>query len=120
MSELKVLISDNFAFASDAVAVAIILQHNHDERSVMHVSPEGYTTWDNVDPLVANKPTFTLPNDAARALLDGLMRHYQGASDMHTVRRDLLHERGRVDKMLEAVTALAGKAMDTADAAISA
>lgn len=57
-------------------------------------------------------PTMLLTNDLARALLDALMRHYQGASDMHTVRADLLHERGRVDKLVTAVIDLADKSLD--------
>ena len=42
-------------------------------------------------------------------LLDALLRHYQGASDMHTVRADLLHERGRVDKLTDAMIKIAAK-----------
>lgn len=118
MSELKVLVNDSFAFASDQVAIAIVLQHNQEERSVMHVAEEGYTRWDPVEPLhlggPGTTPTLTLSNDAARALLDALMRHYQGASDMHTVRADLLHERGRVDKLMTAIIDLADKGLDSA------
>lgn len=118
MSELKVLVNDNFAFASDHVAIAIVLQHNQDERSVMHFSEEGYARWDPVEPFhlggQGTTPTFTIPNGTARALLDALMRHYQGASDMHTVRSDLLHERGRVDRLITAVVDLSDKALDSA------
>ena len=51
--------------------------------------------------------TIALDDDEARALLDALLRHYQGASDMHTVRSDLLHERARVDKLTEAIIRIA-------------
>jgi hypothetical protein len=113
LSDLKVLVSDSFAFASDQIAIAVILRHNHDERSIMRIDPDGYTVWENVDPLMETKPTITLSNDAARALLDALLRHYQGASDMHTVRSDLLNERYRVDKLITAVIDLAGKSLDS-------
>lgn len=53
------------------------------------------------------EPTLRLNDEAARALLDELQRHYQGATDLQTVRGDLLHERERVDKMLETISQLA-------------
>lgn len=109
MSEIKVLVSDNFAFASDSVAIAILLVHGTDDRRIMQISPEGYHTWERVDPLAATRPTFTLPNDIGRAVLEQLLRHYQGAEDMHTVRGDLLHERGRVDRLITMYGDLADK-----------
>lgn len=57
-------------------------------------------------------PTFTLHESTARSLLDKLTQHYQGASDLHTVRGDLLHERGRVDKMLDTISQLATRPQD--------
>lgn len=79
----------------------------------MHIDRDGFTHFDPVeDTMAVQKPTLTLSNDAARALLDALTRHYQGASDMHTVRADLLHERGRVDKLMTAVIDLADKSLD--------
>lgn len=114
MSELKVLVGDGFMFASDQIQIAVILQHNQDERSVLHMTEEGYPTWDHVEPMAVTRPTFTVSNDVGRALLDALTRHYQGASDMHTVRADLLHERGRVDKLLTAVCGLADQALESA------
>lgn len=114
LTELKVLISDSFAFASDQIAIAIVLQHNHEERSIMHVDREGFNHFEAVEPATTTKPTLLLPNDVGRALLDALMRHYQGASDMHTVRADLLHERGRVDRLITAVVDIADKVTDVA------
>lgn len=102
-------------FASDRIAVAIILQHNQDERSILHFTEEGFDRWDPISGLLTSEnggPTLSLTNDVARALLDALMRHYQGASDMHTVRGDLLHERGRVDRMITAVVDLANRSID--------
>jgi len=115
LSELKVLINDSFAFASDQIAIAVVLKHSHEERMILQVNQEGsYTYWENVDPIAQTKPTITLANDVARALLDALLRHYQGSEDMHTVRADLLHERGRVDKMITALIDIADKTTDVA------
>jgi len=115
LSELKVLINDSFAFASDQIAIAVVLKHSHEERMILQVNQEGsYTYWENVDPISQTKPTITLANDVARALLDALLRHYQGSEDMHTVRADLLHERGRVDKMITALIDIADKTTDVA------
>jgi hypothetical protein len=119
VSELKVLVNDSFAFASDQVAVAIVLHHNHEERSIMRVNREGFTTWEPVEPMAGTTPTITLSNDAGRALLEALLRHYQGAEDMHTVRADLLHERERVDKLITLTSELSHKAIDLADTAVS-
>lgn len=110
MSELKVLIGDQFAFASDTIGVSIILQHSQEERSVLHFDTEGYAHWEAINEMAMTKPTLTLPNDVARALLDALTRHYQGASDMHTVRKDLIFERNRVDTLIAAL--LNGKERD--------
>jgi hypothetical protein len=68
----------------------------------------GWIRWEPFDPqnMLAGTDTgltFRLQDEAARALLDALLRHYQGASDMHTVRSDLLHERGRVDNLIKFV-----------------
>lgn len=52
-------------------------------------------------------PTIRLPESAARALLDQLLQYYQGATDLHTVRGDLLHEREQRDKLTAAITRIA-------------
>jgi hypothetical protein len=39
--------------------------------------------------------------EEGQALTSALVRFYEGAPDMHLVRSDMLHERGRVDKMIE-------------------
>jgi hypothetical protein len=47
------------------------------------------------------------------------MRHYQGSEDMRTVRADLLHERGRVDKLITSLGDLSSKVIDLADTAVA-
>lgn len=66
------------------------------------------TGWEPIgDPAAEIKPTFTLGREEARALLDALAEHYQGASDMRMLRADRDHERGRVDKLLDVVAEIA-------------
>jgi hypothetical protein len=57
---------------------------------------EPYDTTTYVDPGV----TFAVNNDFARALLEALLRYYNGSEDARTTRADLLHERERVDKLI--------------------
>jgi hypothetical protein len=50
-----------------------------------------------------------LPDGLARALTDALVRHYGGTTDVRTLRRDYVNERGRVDRLIAAlVDAAAG------------
>lgn len=85
----------------DGIAVYVLMKHEGEVTRVMRVTNDGFVQWEPIeDPRVNARPTFHLPNDIGRSLLESLMRHYEGASDMQTVRSDLLHERGRVDKML--------------------
>ena len=58
---------------------------------------------DLAEPPVVIDPTFTLSDDEGRALLDGLTRYYHGAEDTRALRRDYDDERGRVDKLTDAV-----------------
>ena len=94
-------------FMIDGLAVYVSLKHGPQQRQVMHCHGENSVSWDDVDPAGIVEPTIKLPGEAARALLDALLRHYQGASDMHTVRSDLLHERERVDKLTSGLLQIA-------------
>jgi hypothetical protein len=101
-------------FLSDGISVRI-LNESDSVRLVLVPGEDGYTRWEPFDPqqaLSATAPwlTIRLPDEAGRALLDALLRHYQGASDMHTVRSDLLHERGRVDKLTDAFIRMVDRA----------
>jgi hypothetical protein len=92
-------------FLGDGISVRITME-NDDRRLIMVPGEDGYTRWEEFNPqqVLTDGPALTirLPDEAGRALLDALLRHYQGASDMHTIRSDLLHERGRVDKLTDA------------------
>lgn len=107
---IRARVADNWA----AFGVCISITDGRGDRPQMVMGLKGrddgsvYSVWEQIpDDTLATSPTLTLGDDEARALLDALMRHYQGASDMHTVRQDLLHERGRVDKLTEAMIGIA-------------
>lgn len=74
------------------------------------------TAWESLDVddlTTPQEPTFRLPSDAGRALLDALMRHYNGAEDTRALRRDYDAERKRADEqakvLADVVRTLAGK-----------
>lgn len=53
-------------------------------------------------PAGVESSTFLSLNDSeARALMDALHRYFGSPSDMQTLRADYLHERGRLDKILD-------------------
>lgn len=117
---IQVHVTDNMMV--DGVAIYICMKHEGDNRRLMHITEAGYTNWELLEQTVPimSIPTMSLNSDVARALLDALLRHYQGASDMHTVRADLIHERGRVDKLVDHVVRLNQSAADLAEKAVEA
>ena len=50
------------------------------------------------------EPTMRLPENAARALLDALSKHFGGTTDVMSLRRDYDAERKRVDRMIDHLT----------------
>lgn len=50
----------------------------------------GYGTWEEFDPtsMVMPEPSFKLPGEAGRALLDALAHHYEGSEDTRRLRAD--------------------------------
>lgn len=69
-----------------------------------------------VEPCGAVKPTFTLTDGEARALLEALTRHYHGAEDTRALRRDYDDERKRVDRLTETLSVIARQATAPAPA----
>ena len=103
-------VSDDFMI--DGIAVYLSIKDGMSRR-ILRCQPDGNSTWEDHDPLTTATPTLKLNGEAARALLDALLRFYQGSADTQTVRSDLLHERGRVDKLTEAVISIAARAVST-------
>lgn len=86
------------------VAVHLI-RHGHEGAGYTIVVPAELTMRD-VPPEASNQfhpdePSLRLTDDMARALMDALSAHYGGTSDVRTLRADLLHERGRVDRVID-------------------
>ena len=111
-------VSDDFMI--DGVAIYVSIKHTHG-RQILQLGEDGRQTWTDHEPLgVVAQPTLKLPGEAARALLDALLRHYQGAADTQTLRSDLLHERNRVDKITSGLLQIAihstGSAFGTGNA----
>lgn len=46
-------------------------------------------------------PTISLRDDEAHALLEELLRHYQGSENTRQLRKDYEAERARVDKLID-------------------
>jgi monomeric isocitrate dehydrogenase len=90
---------------ADGISVYVTEKSGTAPRRVLRVGEEGrWNHWDELDPHGAAStdvpPTIRLTDDQGRALLDALLRHYQGWSEQHTLRADYLAERKRVDDML--------------------
>lgn len=83
------------------------------ERSILRIGHDEtggrLHRWEDVSAEAATvEPTLRLGEDEARALLDGLVRHFQGAEDTRALRRDYDHERKRVDMLVGSLTQIAG------------
>jgi hypothetical protein len=90
---------------ADGISVYVSRKGDGIPRQILHVAQGGrWTEWDDLDPHGAVSeepaPTIRLTDDQGRALLDALLRHYQGSGDYHTLRADYLAERKRVDDLI--------------------
>lgn len=107
MTESMVRVAINQNFNIDGVDIMIGLRYDHEHAGILRFSELGFTTIERVEPMTRiEHPTMSLSDDFARALLDALLRYYQGASDTQTLRSDYLHERDRVDKMIGTFTTI--------------
>ncbi len=100
MYEMK--IQDNF----QADGVDIYITEKAPGGRVWLTAKGDRMTWQAVTPatsVTVSCPTLTLTDDAAKELLNELLRHYAGSEDLRTVRSDLMHERRRVDQYQAAV-----------------
>jgi hypothetical protein len=100
---IQVRISEDML--ADGISVYVTEKHETTPRRLLHVAQGGRQTgWAELDPHGAASenaaPTIRLTDDQGRALLDALLRHYQGWSEQHTLRTDYLAERKRVDDLI--------------------
>lgn len=103
---IRVHIGDDYTRRS--VSIYVVNSVGEDRALVMQPEGSGWT-WSDVDPLVGFQvpPTIALPEEAAHALLDSLAAHFGGVSEVQTLRKDYIAERGRVDKLTDALIRLA-------------
>lgn len=86
--------------------VAIVERREDADGSSSHIlrlSSDGPPTWERIEGNVTVAPTFLIDREAARALLDALAAHFEGSADTRVLRRDYDAERGRVDKLIDAM-----------------
>jgi hypothetical protein len=60
-------------------------------RRIMRYTDQQHFPWEDIDDSAVGlevEPTFTLQEDVARALLDSLVTHFQGAEDTRRLRAD--------------------------------
>lgn len=106
------ILNDTYSFAIDGIAIGVRMRFGNSQYRSMHIQENGFVVWEDTETGSAASPTMYLPDEVARGLLQALMNHYQGAEDLRTVRGDLLHERSRVDKLINVTAELAEKALD--------
>jgi len=106
-SPIRVAISDQFQI--DGISVTMGVRIDNQTVQVTHFTEDGSTVIETSDFYAEIRPTFRITHDFARALLDALLRYYQGSGDYHTLRADYLHERERVDKMIGTLQHIASR-----------
>lgn len=103
-SPVRVQISDQIYL--DGIAVRMAMRHSPENIRIMRFKERGVPHFEEIDPAVDGGATFQIPHEFGRALLEALLRYYQGSGDYHTLRTDYLDERKRVDKMLGTFTTI--------------
>ncbi|SRR6266851_2200665 len=104
---IRVHISGDFMIGG--ISVGIMETGGNGPRVICRVNDQGVIMPNEVlapgtGPAV---PTFALPDDMARALLEELTRWYHAAEDTRALRKDYDDERRRVDRLTEAVIGIA-------------
>lgn len=86
-----------------------IVDHYGQGKRLLHYEGDHYR-WEEIpqDEAIADpRPTVELPWDSGRALLEALMRHYNGAEDTRQLRKDYDAERRRVDEQHKVIAGIA-------------
>jgi hypothetical protein len=101
---IRAYISEDFP--ADAVKIAVVRQpeDGRPEAILRVIDNSPRLRWEAIGPdNPAIEPTMMLHDDEARALLESLTRHFQGAEDTRALRRDYDNERARVDGLTAAL-----------------
>lgn len=98
---IHVHVTDNHF--NQGVRVYVINDLGDEKRILRNPGRSGFDSWETLEPNTDVEPTFALGDDASRALLEALVRHYQGAEDTRALRRDYDAERRRVDEQAKLI-----------------
>jgi hypothetical protein len=90
-------------FGGDSLQVFLV-DHQPGALKRLLTKDGDHWRWVELDPHMATirdpvDPTFELPWDSGRALLDALTQYYRGSEDTRALRRDYDAERKRVDDL---------------------
>jgi hypothetical protein len=113
---IRVHVADLYLFAADRIAVRFASgDPDVQPRRIASVlaDPHQGAVLDYQelpDVQLAATPTLSLTEAEGRALLDALAAFYGGTGPAKAARDDLLHERGRVDKLTDALIGIAADA----------
>lgn len=108
---IRAYVHDNYT--SYNIGISILNEQPNDDggapfrRLLRFNGDDMLRTWEEIDYNQPMQPTLTLGHDEAHALVAALTNHYQGVDDQRALRKDYDHERGRVDKLLDAITRIA-------------
>lgn len=83
------------------LAIHLVHRHPDDTTAIGEATEIVFRTITEAEHGTQLPPTLRIPDHIGRALLDALAAHYGGTTEVQTTRKDLLHERGRVDKMID-------------------
>jgi hypothetical protein len=92
------------------IAITFALRIPGDGYNVMHFGEGDLLTirWEHADEGIRiDQPTFSIEEEFARELYEQLGHYFQGQPTVTTQRADYLHERGRVDKLIEVISKIA-------------
>jgi hypothetical protein len=104
-----------FSNGGGSLAIDIVREVPHEDggrprRWILILGPDGAAEgWQEATNYAEIKPTLLLGPDESAALCLALNNHYQGVDDQRALRKDYDAERGRVDKLTDALIGLAGR-----------
>jgi hypothetical protein len=80
-------------------SIGVYILRGEDVLQILHFD----RGWEIVPENVQPEATLRLRGEEARALLEALVRHYQGTEDTRMLRKDYDAERARVDKFIDSL-----------------
>lgn len=108
---IHVHVIDNYI--AGGVRVYVVNDLGGEKQILRNPGRLGFDNWEPIEPNVDVEPTFALRDDESRALLEALVRHYQGAEDTRALRKDYDAALKRADAkdqvLADVLRTLAGK-----------